>query len=706
MSEDNLYAVYEEALVSELLYTSGKNVDKVLEIVGVEDFRSPDLANIFSAIAELARESENISVTSVVERMRIMGTLNTIGGFVRVMEIAQSAPKYLLEETPTRYAKYVKELSLRYQLRGVVTEAAKDFADDAPESARDVMARLTDVLQTTQQSITSSATSAEASAAINDYMSLLNERSQEDRDGVQGIPTLLPTLDKYTSGFLPGQLVTVGAQTGVGKALDVKTPILTPSGWKALSDIHIGDTVPSRYGWATVTNETDIMWNHDCYKLTFSEVKALGAEFSEIIADAEHQWIVANPLNWNEELVVTTKEIVAMMEEGEPVHIYSGVPLPSVELPGGDLDDYPMVLLSASIPLDDRLKVLLSASDPAGGTMSYRMSPATVKLHRDLFQTMRTLGCVPVAVPHERGKVGLEFNLGGAPQFFTVEGVEKCESVPVKCIEVDSHDHSYLAGKAMIPTHNSVFAVMCAISAAKFGKSVLVCSLEMQQNEIMDRIVANLSGVPMNDLKSGAVVSNPEAYNRVIRAQEEISKMKIVIDTDENLSIDSLRAKATKVQQSENGLDFIIVDYLQLMTPPDQRIPRQEQVATLSRNMKLIAKAFNVPVMQLVQLNRKGSKDTDNDYLPSLNDIRESHGPAQDSDIIILMHRKSDATEDGEVIPPTMVILDKNRNGESKKTIMTHSRLAYSNLEEMRRSKTEVDTDELTEEELSEIEEF
>ena len=65
MSEDNLYAVYEEALVSELLYTSGKNVDKVLEIVGVEDFRSPDLANIFSAIAELARESENIKTLAV-----------------------------------------------------------------------------------------------------------------------------------------------------------------------------------------------------------------------------------------------------------------------------------------------------------------------------------------------------------------------------------------------------------------------------------------------------------------------------------------------------------------------------------------------------------------------------------------------------------------------------------------------------------------
>src|SRR5690606_35400105 len=152
--------------------------------------------------------------------------------------------------------------------------------------------------------------------------------------------------------------------------------------------------------------------------------------------------------------------------------------------------------------------------------------------------------------------------------------------------------------------------------------------------------------------------------------KRDISEMRLTIDTDPKVTIDSIRARALRKAQSPEGLDFIIIDYLQLITPTGRYSSRQEAVADLSRSTKLLAKQLQVPIMVLVQVNRENKDDENN--VPRMSNIRESGAIAQDSDIVVLIHREESMDDS---IPHTLILLEKNRNGEANKTIRCHSNL-------------------------------
>lgn len=222
----------------------------------------------------------------------------------------------------------------------------------------------------------------------------------------------------------------------------------------------------------------------------------------------------------------------------------------------------------------------------------------------------------------------------------------------------------------------SVFAINSAVAAMTAGKSVLFFSLEMSVEEINDRIISGISSIPMNDLKQGLLDESNKKTLEV--AIESLSTAKLTIDSDAKQTVDGIRAKALKKAQSPDGLDFIVIDYLQLITPTGKFSSRQEAVSDISRNMKLLAKQLEVPVMVLAQMNR--SSEESEDGLPNLKGIRESGAIAQDSDIVVLLHRNKSQDED---IPPTYVILAKQRNGEADKTIKCHSHLECSMFQEI-----------------------
>lgn len=226
----------------------------------------------------------------------------------------------------------------------------------------------------------------------------------------------------------------------------------------------------------------------------------------------------------------------------------------------------------------------------------------------------------------------------------------------------------------------SVFAIMSAVAATRAGKSVLFFSLEMGKDEIINRIISLMSGVEINKLKTGRI--SEEEREKVKKAVEDLSHMKLYIDTDPNATIDSIRSKSFKQAQSDNGLDMIIIDYLQLITPSGKFGSRQEAVSDLSRNTKLTAKVLDVPIMILVQLKRANGEE-DEEKLPVVDDIRESGSIGQDSDVVILLHREHSL--DGTT-PQTLIILAKQRNGPANKIIRCHTNLAYSNFSEVRKN--------------------
>ncbi|MGH3646343.1 MAG: replicative DNA helicase [Micromonosporaceae bacterium] len=198
--------------------------------------------------------------------------------------------------------------------------------------------------------------------------------------------------------------------------------------------------------------------------------------------------------------------------------------------------------------------------------------------------------------------------------------VRAIPSVPVRCVEVDNHDHLYLAGRSMIPTHNSTAAMdFVRATSIRNGMSSLMFSLEMSKVEIVMRLLSAESRVPLHVLRSGGL--SDDDWTKLARRMGEISEAPLFVDDTPNMTLMEIRAKARRLKQ-RNDLKLIIVDYMQLMTSPKRVESRQQEVAELSRGLKLLAKEVECPVVAVSQLNRGPEQRTDK--RPQLSDLRES----------------------------------------------------------------------------------
>jgi replicative DNA helicase len=240
-----------------------------------------------------------------------------------------------------------------------------------------------------------------------------------------------------------------------------------------------------------------------------------------------------------------------------------------------------------------------------------------------------------------------------------IVGIRPTASVPVRCVQVDNDEHMYLAGWAMIPTHNSTLALDFARSAAvKNQKSTAIFSLEMGKLEIMMRLFAAEAGVALQNMRSGHM--NDTDWRRLALRSSELADAPLFIDDSPNLTMMEIRAKARRLRQ-RHDLSLVIIDYLQLMTSGKRVESRQQEVSEFSRAMKLLAKELDVPVVALSQLNRGPEQRTDKK--PMLSDLRESGSIEQDSDVVLLVHRPDLYEPETERAGEADLIIAKHRNG-------------------------------------------
>jgi replicative DNA helicase len=241
--------------------------------------------------------------------------------------------------------------------------------------------------------------------------------------------------------------------------------------------------------------------------------------------------------------------------------------------------------------------------------------------------------------------------------------VRPVESVPVRCVEVDNDEHLYLAGRSMIPTHNSTLGIDIARAAAiKHNMATAVFSLEMSRTEITMRILSAEATIQLQDLRKG--LKGQEQWNKLARVMGKISDAPLFIDDSPNMSLMEIRSKCRRLKQQHN-LRMVIIDYLQLMSSGKKVESRQQEVAEFSRALKLLAKELEVPVIAISQLNRGPEQRTDK--RPQMSDLRESGSIEQDADMVILLHRdRSDPERDGEAD----VIVAKHRNGPTADIVL------------------------------------
>ncbi|MFH0411890.1 replicative DNA helicase [Corynebacterium sp. L4756] len=250
--------------------------------------------------------------------------------------------------------------------------------------------------------------------------------------------------------------------------------------------------------------------------------------------------------------------------------------------------------------------------------------------------------------------------------------------VPTGFIDLDNLTNGLHAGQMIIiaarpgvgkSTLALDFMRSCSLH---LNKASVVFSLEMSASEIVMRMLSAESEVKLSDMRSGKV-SN-EDWEKLTDTLNRIQDAPLFIDDSPNLTMMEIRTKARRLKQ-QHGLDLVVLDYLQLMSSGKKVESRQQEVSEFSRQLKLLAKELEVPVIAISQLNRGPESRTDKK--PQLADLRESGSLEQDADMVMLLYRPDSQDRDSERAGEADIILAKHRGGPID-TVQVAHQLHYS----------------------------
>ncbi|MDL2292265.1 replicative DNA helicase [Acholeplasma sp. OttesenSCG-928-E16] len=221
----------------------------------------------------------------------------------------------------------------------------------------------------------------------------------------------------------------------------------------------------------------------------------------------------------------------------------------------------------------------------------------------------------------------------------------------------------------------SAFAMNVAINVAKRNNSqfnkknkatVAIFSLEMSNEQLAARMLSAEADVNNKKIRNGSL--EPKEWVQVNAATESLAKLNIVFDDSAAVTVSDIRAKCRQLAQSE-GLDFVVIDYLQLIKGNDRIGNRQEEVANISRGLKQMARELKIPILALAQLSRAVEQRKENKNRPTLADLRESGSIEQDADIVMFLYREdyyaAKKPEEPIVTSVTELNIAKNRQGVS-----------------------------------------
>lgn len=209
----------------------------------------------------------------------------------------------------------------------------------------------------------------------------------------------------------------------------------------------------------------------------------------------------------------------------------------------------------------------------------------------------------------------------------------------------------------------SAIVLTMLMAAAEAGAKALFMSMEMSEQEIITRLLCSEARVDYMAMRSGYMTFRD--WGALSNAAGRLSELDIWIDEGANLSVNEVRARARRMKQTR-GLDLLAVDYLQLMK--GTRLPgsnREQEIASISRGLKAIAKELNIPVIALSQLSRAVENRAARDFRPQVSDLRESGAQEADADLILLLYRPSLYKDDIPVERQNIaeIIIGKQRNG-------------------------------------------
>ena len=201
-------------------------------------------------------------------------------------------------------------------------------------------------------------------------------------------------------------------------------------------------------------------------------------------------------------------------------------------------------------------------------------------------------------------------------------------------------------------------ALNVAQYAARAGFTVGVFSLEMSSQQLVSRLLCSEAHIDAHRFRTGYL--NRDEWARLAEGLHRLAESRIYIDDTPGITVTEMRAKSRRLKQ-EHGLDMLLVDYLQLIQGRGRNESRTNEVSQISRDLKMLAKELNVPVIALSQLSR--APETRTDHRPQLSDLRESGSIEQDADVVAFIYREEMYGATDENAGVAELIIGKQRNG-------------------------------------------
>lgn len=204
----------------------------------------------------------------------------------------------------------------------------------------------------------------------------------------------------------------------------------------------------------------------------------------------------------------------------------------------------------------------------------------------------------------------------------------------------------------------TALAIRCLLDVAKQGAPGVFFSLEQSRLEVSERVLAMESGVALSCMKQTS--RSDEINERLMMNAAIVSEWPVHVDDRPGQSLQAIMSIA-RLQQRRHGIRFVLIDYLQLIEAADRSIPREQQVAEISKGLKRLARQLEVPVIVLAQMNRQVMARADK--RPQLSDLRESGAIEQDADVVMFLDRPWIHDPEQDASRATLIIA-KHRNGE------------------------------------------
>jgi replicative DNA helicase len=244
--------------------------------------------------------------------------------------------------------------------------------------------------------------------------------------------------------------------------------------------------------------------------------------------------------------------------------------------------------------------------------------------------------------------------------------------VPTGFVDLDDLTNGLHGGQMVIiaarpAVGKSTLALdLCRAASIHNNLTSVFFSLEMTRSEITMRLLSAEAKVPLNHIRNGNM--KDDDWTKLARKMGEVSSAPMFIDDSPNMTMMEIRAKARRLKQ-RHDLKLIVIDYMQLMSSGKKVESRQLEVSEFSRQIKLLAKELEVPVVALSQLNR--GPEQRSDKRPMMSDLRESGSLEQDADMVILLHREDVYEKESPRAGEADLIVAKHRNGPTAEIVVS-----------------------------------